>query len=492
MNKKYDVIVVGAGPGGAACAALLAKRGVRVLVLDKNERVGGKTMSVKAKDFEGERWPTGGLPVQGGSWLEAFKALGIESKFNVVLKDMGNAYRRGGGKWAYSVTQMDPYVLPDPNILFDEWGLIAGERDMALQVIAEVAMMTPDKIDSLDDTSVTEYLAGYDGLPRKVYEYFAYLTHAFNVGLIDLVPMSEVAKAFQRLMNQPLGYPIGGYGRMVEDIAGVIKDCGGDIKTRTRVERIVVEDGRAAGVMTGDAVYRAPIVVSSAGIQPTVLKLVGEEHFDRAYVNYIKDLLPSMGFTGCRYILSKPVLKCGLYQVWSDDAVWDLERFRDCEAGNVPRDLVLTILVPTNYDPELGPPGKQVLLLGTPCSPDPENKMVKQLWKKTNEQMDEVFPEIVPFIESREAYTGPAQVAAASRDQVLPGHGGEAVGVGVTLGQCGKHKASARSPLPGLFYVGFDAGSSAFMGTQQAVDSALKVAPMVHHYHLQKQLLARD
>jgi len=253
----------------------------------------------------------------------------------------------------------------------------------------------------------------------------------------------------------------------------------------------VVENGRVTGVMTRDAVFKAPIVVSSAGIQPTVLKLVGEEHFDRAYVNYIKDLLPSMCFTGCRYVLSKPVLKCGLYQVWSDDAWWDMERFKNCEAGNLPRDLVLTILVPTNYDPELGPPGKQVLVLGTPCSPDPANKFVKQLWKKTDEQMAEVFPEIVPFVESREAYTGPAQVAAASRDQVLPGRGGEAVGVGVTIGQCGKHKPLARSPLPGLFLVGFDAGSSAFMGTQQAVDSGLKVASAVYHYHLEKQLLAR-
>lgn len=43
MNNKYDVIVVGAGPGGATCGALLAKRGVRVLLLDKNERVGGKS-----------------------------------------------------------------------------------------------------------------------------------------------------------------------------------------------------------------------------------------------------------------------------------------------------------------------------------------------------------------------------------------------------------------------------------------------------------------
>jgi len=488
MAKVYDVIVVGAGPGGVCCAALLAKKGVRVLVLDKNDRVGGKAMRVSAKGFTSEMWPTGGLPTRGGSWLEAFRALGIESRFNVMLRDIGLVYRRRGGKWMHSVTRMDPYELPDPNIMFNEWGLNAEERQVALQVLTEVAIMSPDTIDTLDNVTVHEYLAQYNNLPRPVYEYFAYLAHAFNVGLVDLVPMSETVKAFQRLMNQPLGYPAGGYGRMVEDMAEVVKGNGGEVKTRARVERIIVEEGRVTGVLTRDAVFRAPIVVSNAGIQPTVLKLVGEQYFDRSYVSYVKDLLPSMGFTGCRYILSKPVLSCGLYQIWSEDAWWNLERFDRARTGEIPADVVITVTVPTNYDPETGPPGKQLLVLGTPCSPDPQDKMIRALWKKTDQQMAEIFPEIVPYVESREAYAGPAQVAAVSRDQVMPGQGGEAVGVGVTVRQCGRYKPSARSPLPGLFYVGFDAGSSAFMGTQQAVDSALKVAPMVYRYHLEKRL----
>ncbi len=37
-EPMFDVIVLGAGPGGIACAALLAKHGVRTLVVDKNSR----------------------------------------------------------------------------------------------------------------------------------------------------------------------------------------------------------------------------------------------------------------------------------------------------------------------------------------------------------------------------------------------------------------------------------------------------------------------
>jgi len=486
-KEKYDVIVVGAGPGGITCAALLAKRGLDVLVLDKNERVGGKQMTLSMKGYKGERWPTGGLPVKGGAWLEAFRALGIESKFRVGLNNMGMLYRNSGGEWLRTVTQMDPYVLPDPNIMFDNWQLNAKEREAAVQVLGEIVLMPPERINSFDDTTVREYLEQFEVMPRRLYGYLAFLTHAFNVGLIDLVPMSEVIKAFQRLMGQPLGYPVGGYGRMSEDFAQVIKECGSEIKPRARVERILIEDGRAAGVITKDAVYKAPVVVSNAGLQPTVLKLVGEQYFDKSYVSYVKGLLPSNGFTGAHWVLSEPVLDCGLYQVWSDDAWWDLDRQDQVKKGKMPADLIITVLVPTNYDPGMGPPGKQLLIFGTPCSPNPQDKTIEALWKKTDEQMAEMFPEIVPVIESKGPYAGPVQVSAQSRDQVLPAQGGEACGLCVTIGQCGKYKPSAKSPIAGLFYVGFDAGSTAFMGSQQAVDSGLKVAPLVHHYHLEKR-----
>lgn len=374
MRRDYDVIVVGAGPGGTCCAALLAKRGLRVLLVDKNERVGGKAMTVSARGFRSERWPMGGVLAQSGAWLEAFRALGIESKLNVILKPVAQVFRRSGGRWMTTVTDMERWSPPDPNAMLDQWGLKGKERETALRILAEAAMLPPDRLDALDNVTAQEFLQQYEDLPPAVYGYFAYLANAVNVGLIELVPMAEVIRGMRSLVG-PLGYPAGGYGRLVEEMAGVLKAHGGQVLVRTRVEKIMVEDGRVVGVVAGNNIFRAPIVVSNAGIQPTVLKLVGEEYFDKSYVNYVRGLLPSLGFTAVHYVLSRPVLPYALYQIWSEDSWWDMGRYNEARAGTVPTDVTITLTVPTNYDPTMGPSGKQLLLAGTNCSPDPMTKL---------------------------------------------------------------------------------------------------------------------
>jgi phytoene dehydrogenase-like protein len=139
------------------------------------------------------------------------------------------------------------------------------------------------------------------------------------------------------------------------------------------------------------------------------------------------------------------------------------------------------MLVPSNYDPDMAPPGKQCIIAGTICSPNPEAREIKMLWGKMDEMMAKVWPEVPPVIEAKEQ-AGPAQVSALTRDAVLPGQGGECVGLGQIAGQCGKYKPSPKAPIRGLFYVGCDAGGAG-MGTHQATESGIKVARMVLQYH---------
>ena len=105
MANKYDAIVIGSGLGGSVCAALLAMKGVKTLLLEKNKRPGGKSMGVSVNGFEGEFWPTFGIPIEGGPFVEAFEQLGIADKLDVKLASTAMMYRKGGAngkRWSIS------------------------------------------------------------------------------------------------------------------------------------------------------------------------------------------------------------------------------------------------------------------------------------------------------------------------------------------------------------------------------------------------------
>ena len=493
MATVYDVIIVGAGPGGTCCAALLAQKGLNVLLLDKNAKVGGKQMDLDVKGTHGERWASGGFAVRSGPFHDVYKTLGIESKLKVSAKPIVAIYRRSGMTWKQAceppqlvTIDMENYKGMDPNLLFDQWGLEGKDRDTAFKVMVEMASWTPEQLEKLDDITMTDWFDGRPEIPYPLRRYICYVTQVMQECLPDITPMSMVSGIFH-YASQPMGYPMGGYGHVTEVVAEKFKDLGGKLVTRARVERIAVEEGRATGIMTRDAVYRAPIVVSDAGIQPTVLKLVGEEYFDRSYVAYIKGLLPSLGYNGVRYILKEKVLPHALYQIWSDDSWWDLKEYTRIKSGGAPKDVTIALIVPSNYDPDMAPPGKQVLVFGTNCSPDTRDEaMLKVLNKRMEEQFAEIFPEVGPAIESRSC-AGPREVAALSRDAALPGMGGE-FNLAISIGQTGKYKPSAKSPIPGLYYVGMDAGSTKrLLGSNNPVDSAINVSQMVYQYHLDRR-----
>ena len=56
--KKWDVVVVGAGVGGLSAGALLAKEGLKTLVMEKDDRVGGRAMSLRGEELseKGAGW----------------------------------------------------------------------------------------------------------------------------------------------------------------------------------------------------------------------------------------------------------------------------------------------------------------------------------------------------------------------------------------------------------------------------------------------------
>ena len=91
--------------------------------------------------------------------------------------------------------------------------------------------------------------------------------------------------------------------------------------------------------------------------------------------------------------------------------------------------------------------------------------------------LHKIQPDLFEHIERKELMT-PRQTVHVGTDAVDPHIGGEAYGVANAIGQAGKDRPSAISPIPGLYYAGNDAGGFG-EGSHQAVDSGVKVAEYI-------------
>ena len=490
-GTKFDVIVVGAGPGGSACAALLQKSGLKTLLVEKNDRVGGKSLNYSKDGFTYELWPVMGLPRYNTIFEKVLNEVGAQAPMSDVfpttgslaaimsgkgtLKDGGFLYKPQGSDKYVGYVLVPPVQIPDM-LMKDPEGLANVNR-----LFDDISKFTPEQLDSLDDVTFHDFITPYN-IPQGAYSYLAVLCNILFVVQIDLCSASEMIKTL-RQFTTGLGstYFLGGYAKLCEALVGAFQKLGGELKLKTRVEKITVENGKITGVITDKGTFKAPIVVSNAGIQPTALKLVGEENFDKSYVNRIKDLVPSLALIGHRYFMDKVVMDDCCYVVYSDNSWWNMERYMKAKNGEIPEDMLMIVFSPQGFDPNLAPEGKQVLLTGTLCPPDPKMKDMKKWLDAFEEQLFKFYPALKDgHIIRREDYTT-ADVSRMTRDSVVPGCGGECIGLGQIVGQCGKNKPSPKAPIQGLFYVGLDAGGEG-VGTHNAVTSAYNVAPIVLKY----------
>jgi len=484
-EEQFDVIVVGAGFGGAACAGLLAKRGLEVLLLEKNAKAGGKAMAFSKNGFVYTPWVVITAPVQDNAFERVLKELGMEDRVELVTPDPsgGAIFKNAQGSYV-PMPPMPTDTPADPNVLFDWLEVPEEQRGAALTAMMEITLMPPEQIDEQDDISFAEFLTRYE-LPKAVYGYLVGSIHdACFVCPADVVAASEAIRVLQMIFLRSGGlFAKGGIGRVAETYAAAVEENGGKYLTKARVQKILVENGAVTGVATEEGTFRAPIVVSNVGIQPTVLKLVGEEHFDESYLAYVKSLVPSCGLPGVRYFLDQKVIQQPFGTIFSTDSYWTSEKFERAVGGEMPGDIAVLFEVPSNYDETAAPEGKQIVLVSVwgPADGQSTDEQMKPWWQKCDEIMFRVFPELPEHIERRESYSV-RDVSLLTRDRVLPNQGGECIGLGQVVGQGGQKKPSVSAPLRGLFFAGCDAGGYG-VGTQQATESGLKVADAVEKHH---------
>ena len=486
MKKDFDAIIVGAGPGGSTIAALLAKNNLKVLLIDKNPRAGGRMMTFHKQGFYYELFPINCVPSNNSHFEKLLKELGKEDQIKTIYPEKVGAllYEDDSGKiseWEMGSSNLKMLSTLGVKI----WQFRKLIR--TFKFFKAMATVTHEEISKLYNISAMEYVNQFLPIPKGVYTYFM---ASFGEGAFEMpsdkTSAAEMIKLFQESMKNGGGrYYEKGIGNYFEVISGTVKDFGGEIIMNTRVRRIDVTDGAVTGITTDQGVsYKAPIVISNAGIRQTALKLVGEKFFSGDYIDWLKSLESNLACAGYRWILNKPILEYPMYIFYPEGCVAKFEEFVEMAAGKKKPEHSYIYLGTTSLYPGMAPPGKQLVYACISCIGDPNLEIAPYL-EYVEKMVRKIKPEIFDHIESTERF-GPANVSSVGTDAILPQQGGESYGLALSVGQAGNEKLKGNSPIEGLFYVGCDAGGSG-LGTHQAVDSGINVSKLVLNFASQNK-----
>jgi phytoene desaturase len=484
MEQPQDIIIIGGGIGGLGTAALLAKRGHRVKLFEKNPKLGGRANVFTEKGFTFDMGPSWYL--MPDVFEHFFELLGEKVEDHLKLTKLSPSYR---------VFFPDDPDYPTVDIFSDV------ERDLAtlekfepgitekfkryLKRSGEQYALAKDKFMYRNYNSPLDFLQrdfmkeGVKMNPLQTME--SYLNKWFKddrvkkileYTLVFLGSEPKKTPALYNIMNHidfDMGvyYPEGGLYSIIEAVANIATENGAQLHTTSPVAKIITDGNRATGVqLTDGRIEKADIVISNADMTFTELELLPEKLQTYPKKYWDKQVMGPSAFI--LYLGLKDEAKNIIHHNLRFATNWQ-DNFRDVfDEPRLPEDPSYYVSCPTKTDSTIAPAGKDMIMVLVPLAAGLEvtetdkqryrDKIVAMMEKDLN------IPNLNDRIEVERSYWH------EDFEQDYNAYKGTALGLAHTLKQTILRPGNKSKKVKNLLYVG--AGTNPGIGVPICLISA--------------------
>ena len=402
-GQKYDAIVIGGGHNGLINASYLAKAGLKTLLLEQRDIVGGAAITEEL--MPGFHFTTFSYAI---SLLrpDIVQDLNLASHGLMILP-MANTFQPGfDGEYLFLGADSDAnyheiarHSAEDAEA-YKELSHLIHRVSFALKPWMD--RIPPDVLSTLpeDQAAVAELQNFFEALEPDVRNLLQQFIHGSAAEILDDYFENELVKSVIAssgiigsktsprnkesgivwLMHKlgeydgefgDWGFHKRGNGGFTQVLARALQSLGGEIRTGVRVERLIYDSLRCSGVELADgSSILADTVVSALDPRLTFTRLVDERDLPADLVRAISKYKFQGTASKVNFALSdlpvfpglenRPEIFSGFVNVGPSIDYLE-EAFADCQAGRFSRKPFIDCCIQSTIDPDMSPPGKHVM-----------------------------------------------------------------------------------------------------------------------------------
>ncbi len=286
-RDQRKVVIVGAGPGGLASAMLLARSGLDVTVLERHDRVGGRTSTIEEDGFRFDLGPTFFLYPQVLRSIFSMCGRSLDKEVELIRLDPNYTLRFEGGGELAATTNFDRLASEVAKIAprdAEQIGRYLGDNRSKLEAfrpILESPFESWRDLLKVPLAKVLPLLRPFSSVDDDLGRYFEdpriRLAFSFQSKYLGMSPFNcpslFTILAFLEL-EHGVFHPRGGCGSVSEAMARVAGEMGAKIRLGEPVEEIFFRGRRAIGVRTSEARYGSDALILNADFADTMQRLV--------------------------------------------------------------------------------------------------------------------------------------------------------------------------------------------------------------------------